>query len=187
LSAQPADAGPTGSPRLRRATTADAPAIAELGERVFRATFGPLNTPEDLALYLPTAYGETRQRAEILHPRWVTIVAEIEGVAESGAIAGFVQLREGAAPPSVRGRDPIEIQRFYVDPAWHGRGVAQALMQAAEEAARERQATAVWLGVWEKNPRGIAFYEKCGFRHVGEQPFLLGRDLQTDWVMEKDL
>jgi ribosomal protein S18 acetylase RimI-like enzyme len=168
--------------QLRRATTADAAAIAELGERVFLATFGPLNTPEDLALYLPTAYGEARQRAEIVHPRWVTIVA-----ADASALAGFVQLREGAAPPAVRGADPIEIQRFYVDPAWHGRGVAQALMRAAEDAARERQAATVWLGVWEKNPRGIAFYEKCGFRHVGEHPFLLGHDLQTDWVMEKEL
>ena len=169
---------------IRRATPADAARLAELGERVFRQTFGPHNRAEDMEAFLPTAYGVARQRAEIAHPHWTTLVAEGD-VRGEPALAGFAQLREGAASPAVSGADPIEIQRFYVDPAWHGRGVALALMRAVEDAARERGARTLWLGVWEKNARAIAFYEKCGFRHVGEQVFLLGSDLQTDWVMER--
>jgi ribosomal protein S18 acetylase RimI-like enzyme len=170
--------------RLRRAVAADAAALAEFAQRSFVETFGAANRPEDMAAYLPTAYGEARQRAEIVHPKWTTLLAE--NIA-TGDLLGFVQLREGAAGPTVRGRDPIEIQRFYVDSAFHGRGLAKALMAAAEAAAREAGWTTLWLGVWEKNARAIAFYEKCGFLHVGEHPFLLGSDLQTDWVMEKEL
>ena len=43
----------------------------------------------------------------------------------------------------------------------------------------------IWLGVWEHNPRAIAFYHKWGFKQVGTQTFHLGDDLQTDWVMAR--
>ena len=42
----------------------------------------------------------------------------------------------------------------------------------------------VWLGVWEKNPRAIAFYRKFNFKEVGEHVFALGKDMQRDIIME---
>ena len=61
------------------------------------------------------------------------------------------------------------------------RGVAPALMDAALDAARARGAQTLWLGVWERNPRAVAFYAKYGFVRVGEHTFVLGGDAQTDW------
>ena len=45
----------------------------------------------------------------------------------------------------------------------------------------------IWLGVWEQNPRAIAFYTKWGFVEVGAQTFRLGSDLQRDLVMAREL
>jgi ribosomal protein S18 acetylase RimI-like enzyme len=45
----------------------------------------------------------------------------------------------------------------------------------------------LWLGVWERNPRAIRFYEKQGFRDVGSYLFVLGTDPQTDRVMTRAL
>ena len=78
---------------------------------------------------------------------------------------------------------PIELQRFYVDRPAHGTGVAQALMGAARQAAREFGGEHLWLGVWERNPRAIAFYTKAGFRDVGSTVFQVGPDRQTDRVL----
>src|SRR5436305_271799 len=80
---------------------------------------------------------------------------------------------------------PVELARFYVAHAWHGRGIAQALMDAVKNAAEVLGGKTLWLGVWERNARAIAFYEKCGFRTVGSHPFLVGSDLQTDLVMQQ--
>jgi hypothetical protein len=44
-------------------------------------------------------------------------------------------------------------------------------------------AKTLWLGVWERNARGIAFYRKAGFADVGAQEFVLGTDVQSDRVM----
>jgi GNAT superfamily N-acetyltransferase len=75
------------------------------------------------------------------------------------------------------------VQRIYADRSWHGRGVGSALLQACVEQSRAWGCDVLWLGVWERNPRGIAFYEKWGFRRVGEQRFLVGTDSQRDHVM----
>ena len=160
---------------IRRAIAADAVRLAEFAARTFKDTFGAANRREDIDTYLARAYGESQQAREIADPGVITLLAE-----EDGVLAGFAQLR--TAP-----RGKIEIARFYVDLPWQGRGVAQTLMQAVIEEAQRAHGKVLWLGVWERNDRAIAFYSKCGFRDTGSQPFLLGGDLQTDRVMVRSL
>ena len=78
-----------------------------------------------------------------------------------------VRRRASTAPP-------VQLQRFYVDRPFHGRGVAQSLMRAVDDAGRELGGRTLWLGVWERNPRAIAFYTKCGFVDVGRTSALSG-------------
>jgi ribosomal protein S18 acetylase RimI-like enzyme len=168
------------SSTIRRAGPADAPWLAALAERTFRETYTAHNTPEDMEYYVAGHFGPDRQADELRDPATTTLVAE-----EGGQTAGYVQLRCGPAPASVRGPDPMEVVRFYVDRPWHGRGVAQGLMAAAADAARAAGARTLWLGVWERNERAIAFYRKCGFHDVGTQVFVLGSDRQRDLVLER--
>ncbi len=152
--------------------------LAEFAARTFRETFSAQNTAHDMELFLSRTYGPERQADELRDPAMTTLLAE-----EAGTLVAFAQLREGPAPPRVPGRRPLEVQRFYVDRPWHGRGLAQALMGRILDHARDRRADVVWLGVWEHNARARAFYGKLGFRDVGSQPFLLGTSHQTDRVM----
>jgi diamine N-acetyltransferase len=98
-------------------------------------------------------------------------------------LIAYAQLRLTPTAP----HGDVELARFYVDQAHHGRGIAQALMAAVDAHARARGGTRLWLGVWEHNARAIAFYRKCGFEKVGEHPFVLGTDLQRDWDMARPL
>src|SRR6185369_13485278 len=157
---------------IRRATVSDAAHLADLAARTFHDTFAPHNRPEDMEAFVSTAYGEAKQREEIEDRDRITLLVE-----ETDTLVAYAQLRIDIPQ--------IEIGRFYVDRPWHGRGVAQTLMSAVLELARDLGATRLWLGVWERNARAIAFYEKFGFRDCGSQPFLLGSDLQTDRVMER--
>jgi ribosomal protein S18 acetylase RimI-like enzyme len=169
-------------PTIRRAILTDAPALAALAAHTFEQTFGADNTPEDLALHLATAYGVDQQSREIQDVSIITLVAEHEK-----ELVAFSQLRLGGAPACVTGPAPIEIQRFYLSGEWHGRGLAQQLMDASFAAAREAGAQTVWLGVWERNPRAIAFYRKLGYRDVGAHVFVVGTDPQTDRILTRPL
>jgi ribosomal protein S18 acetylase RimI-like enzyme len=94
-------------------------------------------------------------------------------------------MNDSAPDDIVMERPVIEIERFYVAHEWHGRGIAQQLMACATEAAIRADAATLWLAVWERNPRAMAFYRKSGFVDVGSRLFLLGSDRQTDRVMSR--
>lgn len=164
----------------RRATVADAAALAEMGARTFADTFAADNRPEDMAAHLAATFSVARQSAELDDPAYVTLFAEIDG-----ATAGFAQVRRHPAPTCVTGPAPIEVHRFYVERAWHGRGVAAALMAECLAVVREMHGGTAWLSVWERNPRAIAFYAKQGFVQAGTTEFWVGPDCQTDYVMTR--
>src|SRR6187402_2405394 len=159
---------------IRLAGPDDAAAVGAFGERSFRETFAPDNRPEDMDAYCAAAYAVERQRRELASPERVTLLAEM-----GGSLAGYSQLRDGPAPACVTGADPIELLRFYVDRRWHGQGVAGALMAQTLARARALGRQTIYLAVWERNARAIAFYRKAGYREVGTQPFQLGKDVQT--------
>jgi ribosomal protein S18 acetylase RimI-like enzyme len=77
----------------------------------------------------------------------------------------------------------LEIARLYAVSPMIGKGVGSLLMQKSIDTAKERNKEAVWLGVWENNHRAISFYTRWGFEKFGEQDFLLGDDVQNDWLM----
>jgi diamine N-acetyltransferase len=163
--------------RICTAVAVDADRLSQFGSRMFEETFAPQNTPEDMRVYLASSFNEARQLGELEDPNTITLLAE-----DGATLIGYAQLHVGEPPSCVRDRHAIELVRFYVDRALHGRGVAHALMQAALQAASPRSQT-VWLGVWERNPRALAFYAKSGFVDVGQQVFVLGSDRQIDRVL----
>ena len=61
------------------------------------------------------------------------------------------------------------------------------MMEACYAEARARRGRTVCLSVWQQNPRAIRFYEKLGYRIAGTQPYILGNDVQTDWVMTREV
>ena len=176
-------------PVVRPATLADASRLSELAASTFRETFAHANTPDDMARYVAEAFTPERQAAEITDPAGIVLVAEsrADTDADDAALVGYAHLVAGPAPAVVQGPAPLELKRLYVGRAWHGQGVAQALMDAALDAARAHGARTLWLGVWERNPRAVAFYGKYGFARVGEHTFVLGDDAQTDWLLARRL
>jgi len=169
--------------RLRRATPSDASPLSTLAARLFEQAFGAANSPDDMRDYLAAAFSADAQRDELADAERVVWIAEDA----TAAAIGYAALRRGSAASGVAGARPAEIERIYADRAWHGRGVGDTLMRACVDQARAWKCDAIWLGVWERNPRAIAFYEKNGFRGVGSQTFRLGRDVQTDIVMARGL
>lgn len=166
------------SPQVRRAEPADAPALAHFAARIFAETFGPGNRPEDIAAHLAKSFTPAEQRRELADSDYVTLVMDgPEG------IAAYAQVRRATPPRCVSTPAPVELYRFYVDRPWQGRGAAQRLMEAVHSAASELGGQSIWLCVFERNPRAIAFYVKSGYHDVGSADFILGTDRQTDRVL----
>jgi len=170
--------------RIRTAVPGDADTLAALAERTFRDTFADDNAPDDIAAYVSEAFSRARIRTELSDDANTFLLAFIDGEDEP---AGYAKLRTGSGDPSVAGLAPVELQRLYVTRSTIGRGVGAALMQASLDTARRAGHRTIWLGVWERNPRAIAFYEQWEFAKVGAHEFTLGSDVQTDLIMARTL
>lgn len=178
-----------GEVKLQVATTEDADLLGALAAEIFQATFGPdeKNDPQDMANYIRQAFGRDRMIAELTDPDSRFFLAHVGEEA-----IGYAKLRgkdglDAHLPECVPASDAMELQRLYVQAAWHGRGAAHALMQACIDYSRQAGCRTLWLGVEESNRRAYRFYTKWGFQHVGAHIFLFGNDAQADHVLLKQL
>lgn len=165
---------------FREATISDANTIARIGAETFKVAFGPDNTPDDMEEYLAANFSLDVIR-DLLEEASSTFLLGYE----SGKVIGYAMLCEGTPPSSVMDSSPIELVRFYVVEELIGLGYGSELMRACLAKAQEMGHATIWLGVWEKNDRAVRFYEKWGFKKVGTKQFILGRDVQRDFIMQR--
>lgn len=167
---------------IRTAESEDAEQVALIANKTFRETFAAFNTKEDMDEHCKKSYGAAIQKAEIEDKNKCTLICESDN-----RIIGYAQINWNARFETIRDNSQAEIQRIYIAKDRHGTGAAQQLMSVILEKIAQRKIRNVWLGVWEKNPRAIAFYKKFGFAEAGEHVFLLGRDPQRDIILHKVL
>ncbi len=161
-----------------------ADALRRLAIDTYADTFAHLNTPENLQAYLDSAFQPDRVVAELSDPRNAFFFIEKRGV-----VIGYLKLvddvdaHDDTIPVIVREKPALLIERFYVVKEHHGTGISATLMKFCVSVARSMSKQIVWLGVWEANPRAIAFYTKQGFALAGTHAFVMGDDAQTDYWM----
>lgn len=168
----------TGGMIICRGGVDDAEELAAFAARTFEETFSAENNPDDLQTHLTTNYGLEQQAAELADPNVETILVRVNGV-----LTAYAQVRRSTPPACVTQASAIELHRFYVDKRSHGTGLAWSLMQEVHKATHEFGGRHIWLGVWERNPRAIAFYRKMKFIDVGSQLYMVGPDRQLDRVL----
>jgi ribosomal protein S18 acetylase RimI-like enzyme len=164
---------------------ATAAQLAALGRQTFEDTFAANNTPEDMAAYLAVTFSEERQLAELQDKDTVFLLARMQQ-----ELVGYAKLRFHSTLGVEPGKAPdqrVEIERLYVREDWIGTGLGASLMRRSIEEARQQACRSVVLGVWEKNQHAIAFYQRFGFKVIGQHEFMLGSDRQTDLIMRKGL
>jgi ribosomal protein S18 acetylase RimI-like enzyme len=164
----------------RDATPADAALLGELARRTFVETFGPLYRREDLDAFL-AKMNDAAFREELEDARYQVRFAFVDGEA-----AGFAKLGPLTLPVAPH-RSALELRQLYLLQAWHGRGLAPALMDWLLGEARRRGAAELYLSVWSQNYRAQAFYRRYGFAYVAPYAFMVGEQADEDEIWRLDL
>lgn len=167
---------------LKPATKQDAELVADLSRQTFHETFAHQNTQEDMDRFMNEQFTKQALMDEV-GAEGNTFFLVLDG----NTALGYVRLRESGNPDGLENVPAIEIARIYVLQSAIGKGVGKLLMQQSIATAMEMGKMVIWLGVWEHNQRAIDFYTRFGFEKFGEHPFILGNDVQTDWLMKKQL
>jgi ribosomal protein S18 acetylase RimI-like enzyme len=167
---------------IKEATIADAALIADLSRQTFYETFAGDNTKENMDQFMNEQFNRQKLIEEVGREGNVFLLAY-----QDDEVLGYARMQENSHPLLTANGPAIEIARIYAVQKSIGKGIGKALMQQCINTAKERNTRIIWLGVWEKNHRAIAFYTKYGFEKFGDHVFMLGNDAQTDWLMKKSL
>lgn len=168
--------------QIREATIADAFLIANMSRQTFYDTFVAENSKADMDKFMNETFTREKLMEEVGAPGNTFLLAY-----EGDKAVGYARLRTTTNPLLLDGGSALEIARIYAVQSSIGKGVGKALMQQCIDIARQMDVEVIWLGVWEKNAKAIAFYTKWGFEKFSEHVFMLGSDPQTDWLMKKML
>ncbi|KFY88537.1 hypothetical protein V500_06303 [Pseudogymnoascus sp. VKM F-4518 (FW-2643)] len=169
---------------ISAASPKDVATVSKLGAHVFSVTFGHSVPAHQLQAFLEESYSVAATENDLKDPMKDMIVASNQ----DGTILGFALLTRGSSEPCISHLgSTIELQRIYVDPAHHGKGVGKLLANKLEDMARDQGFKKIWLGVWEENHNAQKMYERLGYGRVGSHDFTIGEIVQTDYIMIKDL
>ncbi len=167
---------------FRRVIESEVAQLKTISVSTFSESFGKYNTGKDMDMYLSEKMSSQQLKEELSNPE-----SEFYFAVHQDKILGYLKINIGKAQNEKLGVPSLEIERIYIIQSWQGKGLGTRLLDFAVGLAKERKLNKVWLGVWEENKSAMRLYTKYGFKKFGSHPFLLGEDLQTDILMEKNL
>lgn len=175
---------------LRRATSADAPALALVGAATFLEAFTWMLPGADIVAHAaknhtPAAYAEYFSKPDTR----ITLA-----VAGEDAPVGYAMLTAPELPSFDVQPTDIELKRIYLFSRFRRAPVSgsklrtgHALMEAAIADALALGRTRLLLGTHAGNLRAIAFYRRNGFVEAGTRTFQVGTQVCSDLIFSKTL
>ena len=166
---------------IRRATAADAAALAELGAATFTETFGHLYPPEDLQTFLATSHSPQSWSGTLADAnRAVWIVDHA-----SGRKIGFIVVGKCKLPVRDLEPDAGEIQQLYVLAEFHNLRLGTRLMEVGLEWLASQRRSPLYIGVWSENYGAQRFYGRYGFNKCGEYGFPVGKTVDHEFILKR--
>ncbi|MCX6292162.1 MAG: GNAT family N-acetyltransferase [Bacteroidetes bacterium] len=172
-----------GKVEIKNATPGDAPSVAEIGRLTFYETWRPVNTEEDMQLYLESSFNEKQMLAEITDQSANTFLLAVLG----DEPIGYVKMRRDRTYDEFKNEKSIEIERIYVKKKFQDQKIGKLLMDHCIELAKSENSVWIWLGVNNENVKAIEFYKKYGFEIFGTKKFILGTAVDEDFLMKLNI
>lgn len=165
---------------IRRATSDDAQALAELGTATFIESFGQLYVPRDLQAFLDESHTVAAYAKVLANPDYALWIAERDGRAIGYAQAGSCGLPHADVKP-----EDGELKRLYLLRSEQNGGAGRALMDAAMAWLLRDGPRTLWLSVWSENLGAQRFYARYGFGFVAEYEFIVGEQRDREFMYRR--
>lgn len=165
--------------RLKPLTVDDAAILAEIGGISLIQSHGHSAAPEVMNAYREKAFSVEACRAELADEGNI-----FYGAYYNGSLAGYSKIIFSDPHPGVHLQPVTKLERLYLLKDFYDLKLGHRLLEKAIELSKAHGEKGMWLDVWKKNERAIRFYEKQGFKTVGESAFVLTETHRNPiWVM----
>nr|WP_299384678.1 GNAT family N-acetyltransferase [Allomuricauda sp.] len=169
--------------QLREANIQDAPLIALLARITFSETFGHyFRDANDLESYYQRTFSVTKLKSSLAKNHNVFWLAYLDELP-----VGYAKLKLDSPSPFLDTVKVCQLQKIYVLKDFLARKVGVELQNTMLERAQSEGFEQIWLSVLKENLRAIRFYEKNGFKVLGDHDFSIGKEDFEFQVMAKEL
>ena len=158
-------------------TRDDIPAVRRLADVVWRAYYPGIVPLAQIDYMLARGYSDEALAKLVRDEGAGLALARVDG-----ALSGFAAWHRSGEPATTK------LDKLYVHPEQHGRGLGRALIAYVEAAARRDGARTLILNVAKRNVKATAAYVACGFATREATVIDIGNGFfMDDYVMAKAL
>ena len=166
-------------PFIRQCQPGDEEMLSLIGQATFLETFAGVISGRDILDHCMREHSTSKYAAWLNDPASAVWVAEVE---PGRAPVGYLVLTTPDLPLADLSPHDTEVKRIYLLSRFHGSGIGRRLMDEARRWAAIKGRGRLLLGVYEGNTTAIGFYEKNGFRRIGERSFKVGATIYHDFI-----
>jgi diamine N-acetyltransferase len=161
---------------IRPAGPDDINTIGFLAQQIWPVAYEGITPPDQLQYMLNLFYSPAALRKQMVDDRHQFLL--VEQGAEAIGFASWGAMKE----PGV-----FQLHKLYLLPGQQGKGLGRSMLQFIFSVIGPEGATVLRLNVNRFN-KARQFYEKLGFRVVGEEDIAIGNDyFMNDYIMEAAL
>jgi ribosomal protein S18 acetylase RimI-like enzyme len=169
---------------IRQCAPGDELALSIIGQATFLDTFAGVLSGKDILGHCVRQHSSEKYVGWLQDPASAVWIAEIE---PGQAPVGYLVLTKADLPLPDISPDDAEVKRIYLLNRFRGAGLGRRLMQEAETHTRSHGIRRLLLGVYSRNAVAISFYEKLGYKRVGERTFTVGDSTYHDFILALSL
>ncbi|HYF36965.1 MAG TPA: GNAT family N-acetyltransferase, partial [Prosthecobacter sp.] len=165
--------------RIRRIAQDELPIVKDLAYRIWFAHYPGIISEAQISYMLSIWYQPDAMAREMeMRDVWYALVE-----AEANGPVGYISFEKQQDK-----KDVLFINKLYVLPLVHGRGIGAAALKWVEDRARDLNSRAIHLRVNKSNAVAIRAYQRAGYGFVEDVCTDIGSGfVMDDYLMEKRL
>jgi diamine N-acetyltransferase len=165
---------------VRMARVQDAKNLSVFAKNTFVDTYAGMVDRTELLDYSNETFHLDNQLNEIINPDNLIFLAEDD---ESNLL-GYALIQYRSLKFTHRVYRQCELKRIYLSNKVFRKGIGTRLLNAVKGTLSKQGIETLYVGVWDKNSRALAFYFKNGFKEVADTHFELGNQTCRDLVLQ---
>lgn len=151
-----------------KATAADTPLIADIASRSFIESHHTSAPMHEIDNYIKAKYDQAVLREELEDPANIYYI-----IYTDKKPAGYSKIVFNSPHTRIAQQNITKLERIYLLQEFYGLKLGAELFSFNLRLSKSNDQSGMWLYVWEKNDRAIAFYERAGFKIIGHGDFRL--------------
>jgi GNAT superfamily N-acetyltransferase len=162
--------------QIKKASKSDVPVIIDLAKATWEPTYRGILSKAQIDFMFDEMYSSSALENQMTSLGHIFLILYIQSTP-----AGYASYSLKAGEDRV-----YKLQKLYLLPELHGRGLGKVLMNAVEDKVKEEGGKVLELNVNRYNP-ARAFYERVGFAFYKEEDIPIGEFWMNDFIMRKKL